>query len=224
MYSKIHGRPVHVGGFPDPRVVKCAINYLLLYPSLIWPGHTGVDMDTAYEPYGRTVPLYALPGKIIAISTIDNPNNRYTSYERSGNAVTIQTMEGGAYMVEHMDNLESVTFGRILEVGDVLPEGSHIGFQGWTGTVDPPGPAGTHVHVKMIDDISVPDTELEKHYVDPIPYITGAVLLSEWVDLEPPKTIYRVQVGAFYDRSNAERTLERLKENGFLDAYIKEGV
>ena len=37
------------------------------------------------------------------------------------------------------------------------------------------------------------------------------------------KTIYRVQVGAFTVKANAENLLEKLKALGFSDAFIKEG-
>jgi N-acetylmuramoyl-L-alanine amidase len=36
------------------------------------------------------------------------------------------------------------------------------------------------------------------------------------------KTIYRVQVGAFHNRSNAEALREELKEKGYTDAFITE--
>lgn len=35
------------------------------------------------------------------------------------------------------------------------------------------------------------------------------------------KKIYRVQVGAFYEKSNAEKLLVKLKVDGYKDAYIK---
>ena len=35
------------------------------------------------------------------------------------------------------------------------------------------------------------------------------------------KTIYRVQVGAYHVKANAEAMLEKLKAAGFSDAYIK---
>lgn len=36
-----------------------------------------------------------------------------------------------------------------------------------------------------------------------------------------PEVLYRVQVGAFKNRANAERMLEAIKAAGFTDAYIK---
>lgn len=38
---------------------------------------------------------------------------------------------------------------------------------------------------------------------------------------EQPKTIYRVQVGAFTVKANAEKLLAELKTKGFSDAYVK---
>ena len=40
---------------------------------------------------------------------------------------------------------------------------------------------------------------------------------------ESTDTIYRVQVGAFSKKSNAEAMLKKLKAAGFTDAYIREG-
>lgn len=39
-----------------------------------------------------------------------------------------------------------------------------------------------------------------------------------------PQIIYRVQVGAYYDKGNAARQLAKLKEAGFADAFIREVV
>lgn len=41
---------------------------------------------------------------------------------------------------------------------------------------------------------------------------------------EEPKVWYRVQVGAYREKKNAEAMLKKIKAAGFADAYIKEGV
>lgn len=45
------------------------------------------------------------------------------------------------------------------------------------------------------------------------------VYLNKEVPVE--KTIYRVQVGAFSVKANADRFLQELKTKGFADAYVK---
>ena len=41
---------------------------------------------------------------------------------------------------------------------------------------------------------------------------------------EAPQVWYRVQVGAFREKANADNMLKKLRAAGFADAYIKEGV
>lgn len=67
---------------------------------------------------------------------------------------------------------------------------------------------------KWFAPTACPGPYLEEKY----PYIAQQVnqLLSEG------KTVYRVQVGAFYDQGNARRLAEQLKSAGY-DAFITEG-
>ena len=39
---------------------------------------------------------------------------------------------------------------------------------------------------------------------------------------EEPEKLYRVQVGAFKDKQNAEKCLQKAKSVGFTDAFITE--
>ena len=57
--------------------------------------------------------------------------------------------------------------------------------------------------------------------------------LCEWFGIEykepakkeePSTTIYRVQVGAFHSKENAQAYLEKVQAAGFPNAYIKEGT
>lgn len=48
----------------------------------------------------------------------------------------------------------------------------------------------------------------------------ASFLLNKSVKLETPNIIYRVQVGAFAVKENADTMLERLKDAGFTDAFI----
>ena len=47
--------------------------------------------------------------------------------------------------------------------------------------------------------------------------------LEEKVVEEKPQVWYRVQVGAYREKANAEAMLKKIKAAGFADAYIKEG-
>ena len=48
---------------------------------------------------------------------------------------------------------------------------------------------------------------------------------AEYLDLPPNQKLwYRCQVGAYRERKNAEVMLQKLKNAGFADAYIKEGT
>lgn len=49
-----------------------------------------------------------------------------------------------------------------------------------------------------------------------------ADLLRRAAEPEKPATLYRVQVGAFKNKSNADRLLQQLKTAGFSDAFIAE--
>lgn len=52
-----------------------------------------------------------------------------------------------------------------------------------------------------------------------------AAEVNKLIDSEPtpaePEVLYRVQVGAFKNKANAERMLEAIKAAGFTDAFIK---
>ena len=54
-------------------------------------------------------------------------------------------------------------------------------------------------------------------YARPVDNVMCVYLTKE----ESPKIIYRVQVGAFAKKENAERFLAELKSKGFKDAYVK---
>ncbi len=180
MYHLAYGRDVPVTSWPDPATVPCP-RYGPAYP-----GHTGVDAYTAYDPYGSRVPLYALSdGIVVAVSTPDNPDNRYLTHAYSGIAPAVRAGDM-VWCVEHMAEC-------VVSVGQWVAKGQHIGFQGWTGNVDPPGPAGTHSHTKIFRD---PPGQATPTLVDPVPYVTGALAFPacpkpEVIDMVPiPATLY----------------------------------
>lgn len=51
-------------------------------------------------------------------------------------------------------------------------------------------------------------------------YRLGQLAQTVTAQLAPVKTVYRVQVGAFISRTNAEKYLAKIKAAGFTDAYI----
>ena len=57
--------------------------------------------------------------------------------------------------------------------------------------------------------------------------IAYAKAAAEYLNLEEkntePTKIYRVQIGAYYVKENAEKQLRKAKEAGFSDAFISEG-
>ncbi len=111
-----------------------------------YSSHTGQDFPA---PVGT--PVYAVTsGKVIRSESI-LPGRRTctrlpicgsqrTSY---GNLIVIQTSEGNvtawyAHLTE-----------RRVKVGETVRAGQAIGTVGWQGNVDPPGPAGAHLHFEI---------------------------------------------------------------------------
>lgn len=157
MYHLAYGRDVPVTSWPDPATVPCP-RYGPTYP-----GHTGVDAYTAYDPYGSRVPLYAMSdGVVVAVSTPENPYNRYASYPSSGLSPAIRAGD----MVWRIGHFAEC----VVSVGEWVYKGQHIGYQGWTGNVDPPGPNGTHSHTSVYFD---PPGQATPTPVDPVPYCKG---------------------------------------------------
>lgn len=159
MYHLAYGRDVPITSWPDPDTVPCP-RYGPTYP-----GHTGVDAYTAYDPYGSRVPLYAMSdGVVVAVSTPENPYNRYASYPSSGLSPAIRAGD----MVWRIGHFAEC----VVSVGEWVHKGQHIGYQGWTGNVDPPGPNGTHSHTSVYFD---PPGQATPTLVDPVPYCNGAL-------------------------------------------------
>ena len=111
-----------------------------------YASHTGQDF-----PAPAGTPVYAVTnGKVIRSESI-LPGRRTctrlpicgsqrTSY---GNLIVIQTSEGNvtawyAHLTE-----------RRVKVGETVRAGQAIGTVGWQGNVDPPGPAGAHLHFEI---------------------------------------------------------------------------
>lgn len=157
MFHLAYGRDVPITSWPDPDTVPCP-RYGPTYP-----GHTGVDAYTAYDPYGSRVPLYAMSdGVVVAVSTPENPYNRYASYPSSGLSPAIRAGD----MVWRIGHFAEC----VVSVGEWVHKGQHIGYQGWTGNVDPPGPNGTHSHTSVYFD---PPGQATPTPVDPVPYCKG---------------------------------------------------
>lgn len=73
------------------------------------------------------------------------------------------------------------------------------------------------------DDVQIIDTAAEQKAMGAaIAKGVLKVLGIAWKEPEPA-TLYRVQVGAYAVRANAEAMLDKLRKAGFTDAYIKEG-
>ncbi len=152
-----YGRDVPITSWPDPNTVPCPVY------GPTYDGHTGVDAFGSYAPYGSRVPLYAMSdGIVVGISTPENPNNRYASYPSSGLSPAIRAGD----MVWRIGHFAEC----VVSVGEWVYKGQHIGYQGWTGNVDPPGPNGTHSHTSVYYD---PQGQAKPKLVDPVPYCNG---------------------------------------------------
>jgi N-acetylmuramoyl-L-alanine amidase len=78
------------------------------------------------------------------------------------------------------------------------------------------------------NDLAIIDTEPEQKKMGEaiakgILKTLGIAYVAEPQPKPAENKIYRVQVGAFANRENAERMLENLKKAGFKDAFIREG-
>jgi len=164
MFHLAYGRDADITSWPDPRTTH-GPSYGPTYN-----GHTGVDARKDYDPYGSRVPLYAMSdGIVVAVSTEVNPDNRYASYQWSGISPAIRAGDK-VWRISHMAEC-------VVTVGQWVAKGQHVGFQGWTGTVDPPGPNGTHTHTCVFHD---PDPSTgTPTLVDPVPYCTGMYAFPE---------------------------------------------
>ena len=62
----------------------------------------------------------------------------------------------------------------------------------------------------------------DQWFIDKLPQFVYTVnsMLDNNTPSEPDTKLYRVQVGAFRDKRNAERFLAQVKEKGFTDAFI----
>lgn len=155
-----YGRNVNITSYPDRATVHGDVSYTPTYA-----GHTGVDGYAAYEPYGWRVPLYALSDGIVeAVASPEDPNSRYMSYQYSGRCVAVRAGDL-VWRIGHLDEC-------VVTPGQWIAKGSHVGYQGWTGKVDPPGVGGTHSHVSVYRDTAGQATP---YLIDPTPYIDGTI-------------------------------------------------
>ena len=142
------------------------------------PGiHLGLD---SYGPVG--CPLYA-PARSIALEVIrPGQASRAFGSASSGQYVALKVLGNHPRTLvvtvqKHMAPTMVAVEGKIYEEDD----SGHIGYQGWSGTVDPPGPGGEHCHqdvfiVHAADGIEVKESDygnLNDKRVDPAPYFTG---------------------------------------------------
>ena len=67
------------------------------------------------------------------------------------------------------------------------------------------------------------DAELKKLGIAYAKAVAEYLKLEEKNKVEEPKVWYRVQVGAYREKANAEAMLKKIRAAGFADAYIKEG-
>ena len=67
------------------------------------------------------------------------------------------------------------------------------------------------------------DAELKKLGIAYAKAVAEYLKLEEKPKVEEPKIWYRVQVGAYREKANAEAMLKKIRAAGFADAYIKEG-
>ncbi len=161
IYHLAYKDTVLVTGLPDPAIVAlCTEDYEVEYPSLWWAGHTGLD---AYKSPAGT-PLYALSyGTVLHVATPATPTGTYLAYVYSGIAVAVRAADGKTWCVEHMSSCP-------LMVNDTINKGDLIGYQGWTGTVEPPGPGGEHSHTKLFD--------ANNNLIDPMLYVTDQIQIG----------------------------------------------
>ena len=96
---------------------------------------------------------------------------------------------------------------------------------GWIRMTNAPAVIVECAFIDNAKDIQIIDTEAERKAMG-IALAKGILktLGIENEEQDTAKPIYRVQVGAFRNRAYAEAYLDQIKEAGFLDAYIVEGV
>jgi hypothetical protein len=92
--------------------------------------HNGTDW-----PAPEGTPLHAMSDGTV-VFRLQPPDN-------SGNAIGVRTPDGRTtWSFSHMSRVD-------VRVGERVRRGQVVGTVGWTGKVSPPGPAGSHVHVRV---------------------------------------------------------------------------
>ena len=142
---------------------------------------------------------------------------------------SILDKEGCAYgnyvMIEHRDRLVTL-YAHLEKVqvkeGQKVAKGTVLGFMGNTG-----GSRGAHLHFE-IRGYSKPLSTVYVHDLNAYKYLNAQAYVDIDLPVQTPtptpapsgKVIYRVQVGAYEVKANADRQLARVKEAGFTDAFI----
>lgn len=128
--------------------------------------------------------------------------------------------DGFLYYYGHMSSV-------CVYVGQEVTKGTKIGIQGSTGKS-----TGPHCHYEVRKIAGVPGSYANINDISGIPNTKGAILTSDLfsdfvipnTDEEETEVIYRVQVGAFTKKENAENYRNSIISSGFKEAFIKESL
>ena len=125
-----------------------------------------------------------------------------THYERGGNRLTITMADGTKVGFNHLS--------RFAKRSGKVNKGDLVAYSGNTGTAT----TGPHLHV----DVFNPDGLC----FDAWPFAVGGGIKANGT---PSKgMIYRVQIGAYKVKANADRQLIRARSAGFADAFLATGT
>jgi Peptidase family M23 len=161
-----------------------ATNYLFSWPTsdsaLITQNykannHFGIDIDVPGDGYQSNVPVYAAASGIVSRSDYSSTYGEVVYIKHNLNGVSYETVYA------HMEQ-----GSRTVSLGESVTQGERIGTMGATGTVDPAGPGGQHLHFEIHEG----SWNINKsNSVDPIPLLNLEVL--EWYE----KPLKEGQVG-----------------------------
>jgi hypothetical protein len=171
--------------------------------------HQGLDLVGI-----TSTDLYATTNGTVQIASNADPKG-FGIYVR-----ILSKDDGFLYYYGHMSSV-------CVSVGQEVTKGTKIGVEGSTGKS-----TGSHCHYEVRKIAGVPSSYANINDISGISNIKGSILTSDlFSDLTIPNTdeeeaevIYRVQVGAFTNKSNAENYRNSIISSGFKDAFIKEAI